>query len=105
MGDQTTRGIAERLVAARGSRSQKEVAEAAGMSPSALNRVEGGTRNLRLDELVAVADVLGIEPQEILGTETPAFALRADSGPGVQAAMDRCSSMIKAFETIYALTG
>jgi len=56
--------------------TQAELAERAGMSRVAITRLEGGTP-ARLTTTRKLAEVLGVEPGELLGEQTKAAA---DSG-------------------------
>lgn len=48
--------------------SQRELARRIDLNPSVMNRIETGERPLRADELKKVSDVLGVNADEILGS-------------------------------------
>ncbi len=51
--------------------SQQELAEAAGVSPSAISQAESGVRGLSLDTVVGLADRLDISVDRLLSTGSP----------------------------------
>lgn len=59
--------IRERLL--RLDMSQRALAEAVGLAPTALSARLRGDRDFRFSELVAVADVLGVELKELVDFE------------------------------------
>jgi transcriptional regulator with XRE-family HTH domain len=54
-------GIAQRMVEARGQRSQQDIATAAGVSQSTIGNIEAGERK-RPRELLRIAAALGVSP-------------------------------------------
>lgn len=48
--------------------SQKELAEAACLTPASVSRYVNGEREPRVLTVVALADVLGVKPSDIMGT-------------------------------------
>ena len=51
----------------------RQLADASGLHPSTVSRLETGARRLRLDHVEALADALGVAPEELLGARpTPA---------------------------------
>ena len=48
--------------------SQKELAEAACLTPASVSRYVNGEREPRVLTVVALADVLGVKPSDIIGT-------------------------------------
>lgn len=48
--------------------SQKELAEAASLTPASVSRYVNGEREPRALTVVALADVLGVKPSDIIGT-------------------------------------
>lgn len=48
--------------------SQKELAEAACLTPASVSRYVNGEREPRALTVVALADVLGVKPSDIIGT-------------------------------------
>jgi transcriptional regulator with XRE-family HTH domain len=51
---------------------QKDVADRAGLSPTTVNRLcQNHTAQVHLSTLAALADVLGVEPGELIVRETP----------------------------------
>ncbi len=79
----TQQEVGERLAELRAARdlSQRDLAEAIGLDPSALSRIESGERGLGVGELVATADYLGMNTDQLLRTEQDAVPLfRTDGG-------------------------
>lgn len=78
----TREQIAERIRELREERemTQRALAEALGMDPASMNRIEKGERGISTGELVAIADAFGVEADAILRLQEPAFALRASCG-------------------------
>lgn len=76
----TSEGIAARIVELRTERglSQRELADAIGVEPPVMNRIEKNSRGLSTAELVRIAGALDADVDEILCVGTPAVALRAD---------------------------
>lgn len=68
--------------------TQEEVAEALGMSQSAVSRVESGTRGLALEELLAYANYFGKNPDEILRKDVEGLALMRGENIDSEAARD-----------------
>lgn len=48
--------------------SQKELAKAAGLTPTAVSRYVNGEREPRALTVAALAEVLGVKPSDIMGT-------------------------------------
>ena len=48
--------------------SQRELAEAAGLTPASVSRYVNGEREPRAPTIAALADVLGVSPSDIIGT-------------------------------------
>lgn len=48
--------------------SQKELAEAASLTPASVSRYVNGEREPRALTVAALADVLGVKPSDIIGT-------------------------------------
>ena len=65
--------LAARLAAQRKERglSQRELAEAIGIDPAAMSRVENGQRAVSVGELVQLADVLGVQVEDLLADAKP----------------------------------
>ena len=62
--------IGTKLAALLGVRgmSQRELAEAAGLTPASVSRYVNGEREPRAPTIAALADVLGVSPSDIIGT-------------------------------------
>jgi transcriptional regulator with XRE-family HTH domain len=76
----TREEIAARIVELRNERgmSQRELASAIALEPSAMNRIEKSARGLSTGELVRLAAALAVDVDAILCDEKPVCALRAD---------------------------
>lgn len=70
--------LAETLKRLRGGMSQKDLAEAIGVSPGTIGNVEAGTRNLGRESCEAVALALGLSEDETVELLTAA-GHRSDS--------------------------
>ena len=55
------------LLSERGM-SQRELAEAAGLTPASVSRYVNGEREPRAPTIAALADALGVKPSDIIGT-------------------------------------
>src|SRR5437868_4001735 len=83
-----TEGIGRRIRELRGEMTQVALARAAGMDQSALSRIESGERAVQLDELVALAAPLGVEPGVLLReNDAEVFAFRGSGGGEVEDAL------------------
>jgi transcriptional regulator with XRE-family HTH domain len=86
--------LAERIASLREARglSQTELAEKLGMHPSALSRIETGDRKVSAYEIVALAEALEVDTDELLKEQVTqdvfAVALRADELGGVKEHVD-----------------
>lgn len=62
--------IGAKLSALLGERgmSQRELAEAAGLTPASVSRYVNGEREPRSPTIAALADALGVRPSDIIGT-------------------------------------
>src|SRR5438067_12357579 len=79
----TQQEIGARIGALRDERgvSQRALAEALNLDPSAMSRVESGARGLAVDELVAIAGFFGVPVAGRLGGDiTPAPFFRNEGG-------------------------
>jgi transcriptional regulator with XRE-family HTH domain len=68
--------------------SQKVVAEAIGVDPSAMSRIESGDRGLAIDELVGLADYFAVSTDDLLRATvdaTPLFRNEGGAAEGSQA--------------------
>jgi transcriptional regulator with XRE-family HTH domain len=68
--------------------SQKVVAEAIGVDPSAMSRIESGDRGLAIDELVGLADYFAVSTDDLLRSTvdaTPLFRIEGGAAEGNQA--------------------
>ena len=103
--EQVGRRIAE-LRAERGV-SQRRLAAALGLDPSALSRIESGERGLAVGELVAAAEFLGVETDALLRDDVDAAPLFRNDG-GVEeadAAVAEFTAIIDDFFTFEAALG
>ena len=69
MADMSTRpGIAERIVKLRQAHdvTQKQLAGAISLDPSAMNRIEKGERAVSVAEIIRIADFFGVGTESIL---------------------------------------
>jgi transcriptional regulator with XRE-family HTH domain len=103
----TDEAVGAKIEELLGDTSQRELAGAIEMHPSALNRALKGERRLDLSELVAIADFLGVEPTTLIAGDQPVFAMRAELGNdgNVAEAVEKCSDLIEDFLTYRALAG
>jgi transcriptional regulator with XRE-family HTH domain len=78
----TREEVAQRVRELRDERglSQRKLAEAIGVDPASMNRIESGQRGISTGELVAIAEALQVDVDIILRVEEPSFALRANCG-------------------------
>jgi transcriptional regulator with XRE-family HTH domain len=78
----TREEVAQRIRELRDERevSQRKLAEAIGVDPASMNRIESGRRGISTGELVAIAEALQVDVDTILRVEEPSFALRASCG-------------------------
>ena len=98
--------IGQRIEALRGDLSQRELAEAVGMDPTALNKAIAGKRRLNLNEIVSIANLLGVEPESLITAEGPVFAMRAgNDDAAIDSAVEDCSRVIEDFLTFESLVG
>lgn len=93
----TQEEVGARVEALRGDRgvSQRRLAEAIGVDPSALSRIESGQRGLAVGELAAICEFLGVPTDALLRRNvepTPLF--RNEGGEG------EASAALAAFESI-----
>jgi transcriptional regulator with XRE-family HTH domain len=54
---------------------QKQLAEAIGIDPASMNRVEKGERSVSVAELVRLASVLDVRVEDLLGPAEPAQSI------------------------------
>src|SRR4051812_28568266 len=82
------REVGARIAALRDERdvSQRSLAGAVGLDPSAMSRVESGERGLAVDELVAIAGFLGVPVDSLLRREMDAAPLFRNEGGDDEAA-------------------
>lgn len=97
--------VGQRIRQLRGEMKQSVLATAAGLDQSALSRIESGERPVQLDELVALAVELGVEPGALLKADEPLFAFRASDGSEVAEALQACSKIIDDYLALDALVG
>lgn len=84
--------------------SQAQVAQAAGVTPSAISQAESGTRGLSVDTLITLADRLGISIDRLVSSQpTPGYVLarhdrsRLARGRGVTALSDDVTVGLRAY--------
>ena len=93
--------LAARISEERTSRglSQRRLAEAIGIDPSSMNRVEKGQRAVSVGELVRLADVLDVRVDDLLAEaqSAPSIWLRAgsDAPAGVAQSLDLFRGVIR----------
>ena len=102
---QTTERIGERIAELRGEMSQQDLAQAVGIDPTVLSKIEAGKRPLRINELVAMARELGVDPAVLLDEERAVFSLRGDASAQVREAVQQCEHIVDAYLTLSALAG
>lgn len=93
----TQEGVGERILALRNERgvSQRRLADAVGVDPSAMSRIESGQRGLAVGELVAIAEFFGVPTDALLRREVDSAPLfRNEGGEG------EASEALAAFEAI-----
>lgn len=104
MAYRTDAEIGQQIVALLGSRTQKDLADAVEMDPTALNKALSGRRSLNGTELVRIAHELNVAPQELLSeTGAPVFSMRAGTDAAVEDAMNTCSALIDGYLRLEAL--
>lgn len=98
--------VGRRIAELRSERgvSQRQLAAAMDVDPSALSRVESGERGLGVGELVAIAECLGVETDTLLrGEAEPAPLFRHDGDDDrARAAIGEAAGIIDDFFTFEA---
>lgn len=102
---QTTEGIGGRIADLRGEMTQQDLAQAVGLDPTVLSKIEAGRRPLRIAELIAIARELGVDPAAVLEEEKPVFALRGDASANISRAVQQFEGIVDAYLTLSALAG
>ena len=108
MGFRTAEGIGRRIAQLREDAgiSQRRLAAAIGLDPSALSRVENGARGLAVGELTAIADHLGVDLESILRDDEEAVMLRGEADEeSVQSAIVLFDRVIADFFALEAAAG
>ena len=81
--------------------NQKQLAEAIGIDPASMNRVEKGERAVSVGELVRLASALDVRVEDLLASTecAPSIWLRAsgDSPAGVAESLDLFRDVIRDF--------
>lgn len=98
--------VAQRVRELREERdiSQRKLAEALGIDPASMNRMEKGERGISTGELVAIAEALHVGVDTILRVEEPAYALRATCADGeVRESLDFFREVIADYFAVEAL--
>jgi transcriptional regulator with XRE-family HTH domain len=90
-------GVAARIAELRRERgvSQRRLAEAIDLDPSAMSRIEAGDRGLAVDELVGIADFLGVTTDDLLRQTVETAPLFRNEGGA-----DEGSQALREFESI-----
>ena len=105
----TQEQVGQRIAELRAQRgvSQRRLADALGLDPSALSRIESGERGLAVGELVAAAEFLGVETDVLLRDELEATPLfRNDGGDEeAHAAIAEFTAIMDDFFTFEAAVG
>lgn len=101
----TDKEIGDRILTLLGSRTQKDLADAVDMDPTALNKVIAGKRTLTGTELILLARELSVSPQSLLAEEEePVFVMRSNAdAANAEAVQNECSSLIDAYLRLEAL--
>ena len=100
----TDEEIAGRILQLLDDRSQREMARAVGMQPSALSRALSGKRSLDMSEVVDIAGYLGVSVEDLLFEEEVAVALRVDADDvESRAAVDECLRIVNGILQIEAV--
>ncbi len=66
-----------------GKMTQAELGERIGLSRTAVTNIECGRQRLLVDQLVDIAEVLGVPPAELLPKVSSRAAQRTDSPPAI----------------------
>jgi len=105
----TQQQIGHRVTELRSERgvSQRRLASALELDPSALSRIESGERGLAVGELVAAAEFLGVGTDALLRDEVePALLFRNDGGRAeANAAVAEFTAIMDDFFTFKAAVG
>lgn len=108
MAFRTEQQIIERIAELRVERNvtKKDVAEALGLDPSAVSRMESGQRGLAAAELASIAELLAVDVDALLRDDEAVTVLRADtSDDKVNAAMAVVDGLVGTYRYLDALTG
>lgn len=65
------RGLRIRALRTKKYISALEIATYMGMSRSSFNRIENGERDVKCEEIMAIATYLNVHPNKIIGVEAP----------------------------------
>lgn len=105
----TQQQVGQRIAELRAERgvSQRRLASALRLDPSALSRIESGDRGLAVDELVSAAEFLGVETDVLLRNDAHAAPLfRNDGGDDEgNAAISEFAAIMEDFFTFEAALG
>ena len=81
--------------------NQKQLAEAIGIDPSSMNRVEKGERAVSVAELVQLASVLDVRVEDLLAPQQPVQSIwlhaSGESAAGVAESLDIFRDVIRDF--------
>lgn len=105
----TQEQVGQRIAELRAERgvSQRRLATALSVDPSALSRIESGDRGLAVGELLAAAEFLGVDADDLLRDERDAVPLfRNDGGTEeADAAIAEFTAVMDDFFTFRAALG
>lgn len=99
----TQSGLVARIAELRAScgLKQRELAEAIGIDPSSMSRVEKGERAVSVGELVRLAAVFDVRVEDLLADAQPASSIwlrtSGDSPSGVTRSLDLFREIIRDF--------
>jgi len=102
----TQEGMGAKITELRGEMTQTALAAAIGIDRTAMSRVESGERSLNLTEMLALANVLGVDSDVLLYDEAPVFSMRSDADPdAVAEAIATCSKVIQDHRVLRVAAG
>lgn len=88
--------IAKRIIRLRGSHriNQKQLADAIGIDPSSMNRIEKGERSVSVAEIIRIADFFGVSTESLIREPQADSVLFRLEGP-LDAAVEESLSLFK----------
>ena len=99
----TQQTLVSRIIELRNQKglNQKQLAEAIGIDPSSMNRVEKGERAVSVAELVQLASVLDVRVEDLLAPQQPVQSIwlhaSGESAAGVAESLDIFRDVIRDF--------